>query len=307
MSERPVETPLGIPTGFGPSGRVGGAASAPVARLRLTFSKEGALRYIGHLDLVRMWERAFRRARLPLAYTLGFTPHPRLTFAAPLSLGATSNGELLDVYLRETMSAEELVERIAPQLPEGCGVRAATALPVEGPPLTALTRWAAYAVSVSGAGDQTSEKPTAGGAPGSRWSRGDRAADAATIEPEGDDVPRRPPDDRLPAPEPAPPLPTRSEVAGRIETFMAAVSVPFERQRDGKRLDLRPFVLSLGMPDSADSTPPDGRLALEMTVRLDASGSGRPDDIAAALGLRARSVHRRRIGLEGEPAEHLPG
>src|SRR5688500_4441037 len=150
MSERPTETPLGIPTGFGPSGRAGGSAMAPIARVRLIFSKEGALRYIGHLDLVRMWERAFRRARLPLAYTLGFTPHPRLTFAAPLALGATSEGELLDVYLREALTAEEVVGRIAAELPAGCEVRSAEVLGVEGPPLTGLTRWAAYTVLGSG-------------------------------------------------------------------------------------------------------------------------------------------------------------
>ncbi len=57
-------------------------------RVRLVFEKGAPLRFIGHLDLVRMWERAFRRAELPLAYTLGFTPHPRLTFAAPLALVA---------------------------------------------------------------------------------------------------------------------------------------------------------------------------------------------------------------------------
>src|SRR5687767_6470205 len=142
MSERPdaaplgsplgsaTETPLGIPTGFGPSGRTGKGAD-PVTRIRLTFTKEAALQYIGHLDVAKMWERACRRAKLPLAYTLGFTPHPRLTFAAPLALGATSEGELLDVYLREPLAAEILAERISQQLPHGCEVRGAADLPVD--------------------------------------------------------------------------------------------------------------------------------------------------------------------------------
>src|SRR5688500_7774877 len=119
MSASPTCAPLGIPTGFGPQGRTGKGAEPPVERVRLTFSKEGALRYIGHLDLVRMWERACRRAKLPLAYTLGFTPHPRLTLAAPLALGVTSAAELMDVYLREALPAGEVAERVGPQLPAG--------------------------------------------------------------------------------------------------------------------------------------------------------------------------------------------
>jgi radical SAM-linked protein len=140
-----------------------------VTRVRLTFSKERALRYIGHLDVVRMWERAFRRAKLPLAYTLGFTPHPRLTLAAPLALGVTSEAELMDVYLREPLTADEVAARIAAQLPAGCRVVAAAALPVEGAALTAQTRWAQYRVLASAGGG-----PAQGVAEGlgSRWAGG---------------------------------------------------------------------------------------------------------------------------------------
>ena len=56
-------------------------------RLRVTYRKADALRYVGHLDLMRTWERSLRRARLPLAYTQGFSPHARLALGAPLAVG----------------------------------------------------------------------------------------------------------------------------------------------------------------------------------------------------------------------------
>ena len=295
MSERPSETPLGIPTGFGASGRVGPHAVPPLARIRLTFSKEGALRFVGHLDLVRMWERAFRRAKLPLAYTLGFTPHPRLTFAAPLSLGATSEAELLDVYLREALTAEAVMDRIGAELPEGCAVRAAEALAVEGPPLTALTRWAAYTVLAAGAGDAEAGTAIEASRQGSRWSRGERSA---ATEANGE-APWRPTEERLASPEPEPPLPATAEVNARIERFVSARSVAHVRARDGKTVDVRPFVLSLELASGALTSDPP-RVRLDMVVRLDASGAGRPDDVAGAIGLRARSIHRTKIGLDGE-------
>ncbi|MFH1087432.1 MAG: TIGR03936 family radical SAM-associated protein, partial [Chloroflexota bacterium] len=56
-------------------------------RLRLKFGRDRSLRFISHLDLMRLWERAFRRAGVPLAYSQGFTPHPSISLAAPLALG----------------------------------------------------------------------------------------------------------------------------------------------------------------------------------------------------------------------------
>jgi hypothetical protein len=268
-----------------------------VVRIRLTFTKEGALRFVGHLDLVRMWERAFRRAKLPLAYTLGFTPHPRLTFAAPLALGATSEAELLDVYLREALTAETVTDRIAAELPEGCAVQAAEALAPEGPPITALTRWAAYTVLAAGAGEFAEGTSAGPGHQGSRWSRGETLA-ATNATDEIDGIPWRPAEERLPPLAPEPPLPDTAEVSARIDTFMRATSVQLERARDGKTIDVRPFVLSLALADARTASP---ALTLEMVVRLDAAGAGRPDDVAAALGLRARSIHRTMIGLEGQP------
>ncbi len=66
-------------------------------RVRVIFSKTGALRYIGHLDLNTIWERAARRAGLPLAYTQGFHPQPKMNFASALPLGFSSRCEVMDM------------------------------------------------------------------------------------------------------------------------------------------------------------------------------------------------------------------
>jgi radical SAM-linked protein len=68
-------------------------------RLRITFSKSGALRYTGHLDLQTIWERTIRRAGLPLIYTQGFHPGPRIQLAAALPLGFTGRAEIVDVWV----------------------------------------------------------------------------------------------------------------------------------------------------------------------------------------------------------------
>lgn len=70
-------------------------------RIRITFAKQGALRYTGHLDLHRLWERAARRAALPLAYSQGFHPQPKIQIAAALPLGFSSRCEIVDMWLNE--------------------------------------------------------------------------------------------------------------------------------------------------------------------------------------------------------------
>jgi radical SAM-linked protein len=71
-------------------------------RLRITFTKSGALRYTGHLDLQTVWERTVRRAGLPLKYTQGFHPGPRIQIAAALPLGFIGQAEIVDIWLHET-------------------------------------------------------------------------------------------------------------------------------------------------------------------------------------------------------------
>ena len=86
-------------------------------RARITFTKQGALRYTGHLDLHRLWERAMRRADLPLSYSQGFHPQPKISIAAALPLGFSSLGEVLDVRFNADIAIEEIAARLKDSLP----------------------------------------------------------------------------------------------------------------------------------------------------------------------------------------------
>ena len=91
-------------------------------RIRITFVKQGALRYTGHLDLHRLWERAARRAELPLAYSQGFHPQPKMNMAAALPLGFASRCEVLDLKLEQDIPLENLATRLNTTLPAGLQV-----------------------------------------------------------------------------------------------------------------------------------------------------------------------------------------
>lgn len=97
-------------------------------RLRFRFSKQGKVRFTSHRDVARMWERAFRRVALPLAYTQGFTPRPRVSFGLALPTGAESVAEYLDVELAEGAGADvaSLPAHLTPALPAGVDVLAAS-------------------------------------------------------------------------------------------------------------------------------------------------------------------------------------
>jgi radical SAM-linked protein len=88
-------------------------------RLRITFSKSGALRYTGHLDLQGLWERTVRRAGLPLAYTQGFHPGPKIQLASALPLGFIGRAEIVDLWIndpgdQELPSCKEILQAAAP-------------------------------------------------------------------------------------------------------------------------------------------------------------------------------------------------
>ena len=101
-------------------------------RFRLRFTKLGKIRFTSHRDVARMWERALRKAALPVAYTEGFSPRPKLSFGLALSTGHESLAEYLDVELRDEPDIarlpEQLAEQISAQLPDGLDVTAAAPL-----------------------------------------------------------------------------------------------------------------------------------------------------------------------------------
>ena len=103
----------------------------PAPRVRIRFSKHGKVRFTSHRDVARIWERALRRAEVPIAYTEGFSPRPKLSFGLALSTGHESDGEYLDVALRDhddLAAANSLPALLDPALPDGMEVQAAEAL-----------------------------------------------------------------------------------------------------------------------------------------------------------------------------------
>jgi radical SAM-linked protein len=91
---------------------------------RITFSKSGPLVFISHLDLAHTFVRAFNRAGIPLKYSSGFNPHPKLVFALPLSVGMAGENELCDVGLNKDMDIEEFERRIKSAMPEHIEIKA---------------------------------------------------------------------------------------------------------------------------------------------------------------------------------------
>lgn len=116
----------------------------PKQRLRIGFAKGEPIKYISHLDLTRTWERAFRRAGLPVAYSQGFNPRPRFQIAAALPVGVTGRAELLDVWLSEPVALAEVGDRLRPALPSGLEVLAVEEAELRAPSLQAQMRAADY-------------------------------------------------------------------------------------------------------------------------------------------------------------------
>jgi len=210
-------------------------------RLRVTFGRGEAMKYITHLDMMRFWERALRRAGVPIAYSEGFSPHAQLSLAAPLPVGTTSEAELMDVFMAEHVAPRALIRQVTPQLPPAIEIKSVEEVGLSLPALQADVRFAEYDIDLAAAG----------------------AADAE----------------------------------GAVERFLAAESVPWEHKRDEevRAYDIRPQV------DAIEVARPDPAIVrLRMRLRNDNSGSGRPEQVVAALGLPAPlRIHRTRLSLAG--------
>ena len=83
-----------------------------VLKARIKFRKYGIMRFIGHLDVMRFFQKAMRRANIPIAFTGGYSPHMIMSFAQPLGVGLTSDGEYLDIELTESISSEDAVRQL---------------------------------------------------------------------------------------------------------------------------------------------------------------------------------------------------
>jgi radical SAM-linked protein len=207
-------------------------------RYRITFAITHAMRYVGHLDLLRAWERTLRRAELPLAYTQGFHKHPRIQIAAALPLGCTAAAELMELWLETEIEPVALSDRLNQALPPGLRIWRIEGMPPGKPHFERTLAAGEYrGVAVAGG---------------------------------------------LPA-----------DIRDRVRRALSAESLP--RERRGKVYDLRPLLLDLAVREHAV-------LSLGMRLALQAGATGRPDEVAEALGLEAATLlfTRERLLLANE-------
>ena len=210
-------------------------------KIRFRYSRGEELKYISHLDLMRLWPRAFRRAGLDMAYSEGFNAHPRLAVAAPLAVGWTSEAELMEAWLDNPPAVSTVLGLLAAKLPDGLTLTEAAVLPLESPSLQSLVRFAEYRVTL--ADDRTAD--TIGQAV-------DKVLELSTLE--------------------------WSHV----------------RENTTRTYDLRAQIDDI---EPLDCQP--GRVTLLMRLKNDPSGSGRPEQVALALGFTEKplSIHRTRLVL----------
>ncbi len=205
-------------------------------RLRITFTRDETLKYIGHLDMARTWQRIVRRANLPLAYSEGFNPQPRLSFAAALPVGCTSDHEELDMVLSPPRTIDEVKAQLDQALPSGMKVISITEMPPGAPALQMQLAAAEFEIAVE---------------------------DTKAIGP----------------------------LRERVAQFLAATDV--RRDRRGKVYNLRPLVQALSIEPAQADQPAVIRSRLQATPE----GTGRPDELAAALGLDPAAVRIKRTKL----------
>lgn len=213
-------------------------------RLRLRLGRGEEVKFISHLDIVRFWERAFRRAGIPLAYSQGFTPHPRLSVAAPLPVGVTSEAELMDIWLKRWMPPQSLMMMVKNQLPGGFDIFDVWEMGLNIPSLQSSLAFAEYRSEVRSEKDE-------------QW------------------------------------------VKDSIYSLLQTKELPWHHYRGTEihSYDLRALIGDLWVIDSYDSL-----CVLGMRLRCDANGSGRPEQVVAALGFSQypESIHRTKLTLKGD-------
>jgi radical SAM-linked protein len=210
-------------------------------RLRIRFCRGEEVKYISHLDLMRLWQRALNRAGVPLAYSEGFNPHPRISLAAPLALGVTSEAELMDIVLTRWSSPHAFTESVSRQLPRGIEINQVYNIVLTMPSLQSQVRYAEYAVELE------TEK-------------------------------------------------SQKDIESAITSLLAKKELPWQHQRDTgpRHYDLRALIDDLWLIDWHRGY---GRIG--MKLRCDSHGSGRPEQVAAALGFEnyPKSIHRTKLIL----------
>lgn len=116
--------------------------------IRAKYKKEDDMIFISHLDLQRLLQRAFRRAEINLSYSLGFNPHPKMSYANALSLGVESQGEYVDIEIEDDISVEEFLKRINEQLPQGVEFIKAKEITPQTPSLSSEIEYGEYLFNI---------------------------------------------------------------------------------------------------------------------------------------------------------------
>lgn len=117
-------------------------------RYVLKFYKEGYIKYTSHLDMLRLFKRSFKRVGIKLQYSQGFNPHPKLSFAQPLSLGYSSSSEYLEFDTVESYSITDITNKLNSVMPDGVGILSCIELAQNGKTLAALTEFGEYEILI---------------------------------------------------------------------------------------------------------------------------------------------------------------
>ncbi len=233
-------------------------------RLRITFARDDAQKYITHLDLMHAWERTLRRANVPLTVSQGFNPRPRIALAVPLAVGVTSACEILEIFCTERISSQTLLADLATQLPSGIRVLSVEEVPVGLPSVQSLVRAAQYRVDVP---DDRSEQ---------EWRH---AIDALLAR------------DELPWEH------QRGDETRHYDLRRLIFAIEFIGLTDGVAGHA-----SQDVADDADdaAVDPVPTAQLHLRLRNDESGSGRPEQVTRALGAQHEPSRIHRVALDIE-------
>ena len=121
-------------------------------RIRVRFSKHGPVKYVGHLDMMRFFQKAIRRAGFDIRYSEGFSPHQVISFAAPLGVGMESDAEYFDMDMISTLSSEESIQKLNAQMTPGIRVLSYVELPQGAAKAMAAVSAADYEIMTVGKG-----------------------------------------------------------------------------------------------------------------------------------------------------------
>ena len=198
-------------------------------RIRITFAKHGALRYTGHLDLHKLWERTARRAGLPLAYSQGFHPQPKMNIAAALPLGFSSRCEVMDMRLQHDVPLDGLSEKLQTTLPSGIRVLNVERVADGEPALQTKVASAEYEVALTEPVDRSALERRIDSILSAESLLRERRGRAYDLRPLIEHLSFRP--DPTPLPTIFMRLSAREGATGRPEEVLDALGIPYEETR----------------------------------------------------------------------------